>query len=187
MRKLVILTLGMILIAGCTIKPPEVNITSEKTALEKQLLGTRERLTEDPFTTAAVWSAGGVGAGTLPQPETTAVNDRVARRELIVAQMRRQTVQGDIQELKKKGYLGEGNDGLLKVMSDTITGFQAVQNLAEAENHDRSLIMQFYSRSRGISGEAGYLDIERSFADAMIKVSPAGTWVQNADGAWLRK
>jgi len=176
------------LLTGCTIKPPPVNITSDRTALENQLLGTRSKLTEDPFSTAAVWSAGmAPETAMFPGVDTSTTYDRAAKRELIIAQIRRQTIQGDVYELKRKGYLGEKNDGLLIVMSDTIRGYAAVRRLADSENHDRQVIMQFYSRSRGIETEAGFLDVKRSFALAMAEVSPTGSWIQNAAGDWVRK
>ncbi len=179
---------GLILSLGCTIKPPEMKITSDKTALENQLLGKQERLSQDPLMVAAVWSGGTFFQDQFKIPaDTSIISDRNSRRELILAQIRRQTISGDLNELKKQGYVGEKIDGTVRVMSDTIQGIDAVNNLVEAENHDRKIILEFYASSRGITSQDSLKIAGQDFAGLMARSSPSGSWIEESSGKWQRK
>lgn len=181
-------TVIMIASSGCTIKPPEVIITSEKTALENQLLGSTEKITDDPVSTAAVWSAAtGYDQGLYNLADTSVTSDEAARRRLMLAQIRRQTMQEYIAQLKRSGLLGERNDGFLRVMSDTTAQYDALARMVEAENRDRSVIMEFYGRSQGMTTEEELSAAKANFAEIMARVSPTGTWVENMQGDWSRK
>ena len=57
-----LLLLSIVLALSCSIKPPEVTITGEKTALERQLLGEHKKLPEE------IWSIGAVSTSSLVPP-----------------------------------------------------------------------------------------------------------------------
>ena len=188
LRIIVTITIIMLASSGCTIKPPEVIITSEKTALENQLLGSTARITDDPISTAAVWSAAIRYDQRLYDLSDTSVSpDESARRRLMLAQIRRQTMQEYIAQLKKSGYIGERHDGLLKVMSDTVSQYDAIARVVEAENKDRSIIIEFYGRSQGMTTDEELSAVRTNFAEMMARVSPTGTWIEDRQDGWTRK
>jgi hypothetical protein len=172
--------------AGCTIRPPDVIVTTEKTALENQLLGTSERISDDPLSIAALWSTP-PSYGREYQADWDTLVASEGRRRLILAQIRRQTLREFIFQLKRDGVLGEGRDGLLEVMADTIPELEAVRRIAGAENEDRLVIMEYYARSRGLDSGRD-MDVLRSdFAGLMARESPTGTWVDDPETGWKRK
>ena len=188
LRIIVTITVIVLASSGCTIKPPEVVITSEKTALENQLLGSTVKITDDPISTAAVWSAA-IRYDQRPYDvsDTSISPDETARRRLILAQIRRQTVQEFIAQLKRSGYIGERHDGFLKIMSDTVAQYDAIARVVEAENKDRSIIMEFYGRYQGMMTDEELSAVRTSFAEMMARVSPTGTWMEDRQGGWTRK
>jgi hypothetical protein len=188
LRIIVVVTALLLASSSCTIKPPEVIITSEKTALENQLLGSTSRITDDPVSTAAVWAA----SMRYDQPcrdvsDTSLAPDQTARKRLILAQIRRQTMQEYIARLKKSGYTGERHDGFLQVMSDSIADYDVIARVVEAENDDRTIIMEFYGRSQGVKADEEFSAIRENFAGMMARVSPTGTWIEDRQGGWARK
>ncbi len=188
LRIVVTITFVILALYGCTIKPPEVIITSEKTALENQLLGSTLKITDDPVSTAAVWSAA-IRYDQLPYDvsDTSVSSEEAAGRRLMLAQIRRQTMQEYIVQLKRSGDIGERHDGFLKVMSDSIARHDAVSRVVEAENRDRSIIMEFYGRSQGMMTDEDLAAIRANFAEMMARVSPTGTWMEDGQGNWTRK
>lgn len=175
-----------VIAAGCTIRPPDVIVTTEKTALENQLLGTSQRITEDPLSVAALWSTP-PSYGREYEADTDTLTAGEGRRRLILAQIRRQTLQEYIYQLKRDGILGEGRDGLLKIMADTLAEPEAVERIAAAENEDRMVIMEFYARSRGAVSEKDMDALRSDFAGLMTRDSPTGTWVDDPETGWKRK
>jgi len=188
LRIIVTITAVLLASSGCTIKPPEVIITSEKTALENQLLGSTTKITDDPVSTAAVWSAA-IRYDQRPYDvvDTSVSPDKTARRRLILAQIRRQSMQEYIAQLKKSGYIGERHDGFLEVMSDSIADYDAIARVVEAENSDRAIIIEFYGRSQGVKMDEEFSAIRENFAGIMARVSPTGTWIEDEQGIWARK
>jgi hypothetical protein len=186
MRKIMGSGLLILIAAGCTIRPPDVIITTEKTALENQLLGTSQKITDDPLSVAALWSMPPV-YGREYETDTSGQGASEGRRRLILAQIRRQTLQEYIYQLKRDGILGEGSDGLLKVMADTLAEPEAVERIADAENEDRMVIMGFYAKSQGRVSEQDMETVRSDFAELMARESPTGTWVDDPETGWKRK
>ncbi|MCP4584036.1 MAG: YdbL family protein [candidate division Zixibacteria bacterium] len=174
-----------VVLASCTIKPPGVTITSEKTSLEKQLLGSFARGQNDPFTTAAVWIA---------QPDSLADQGtitvaRAVDPEILKAQARRRLNSEDIDSLKSRGTLGEGIDGLIHFHeTDSSRSDSVYRNLAllmiQAENDDRQVILNRFFKDKEIVAENIKTQLVISFAGVMARRSPDGTPVQQPDGSW---
>ncbi len=188
LRIIVSIAAMILALSSCTIKPPDVIITSEKTALENQLLGSTVKITDDPVSTAAVWSAAmRFDQSPFVLSDTSASSEEASRRRLIIAQIRRQTMQEYIARLKRSGYIGERHDGFLKIMSDTVGQSDAIARMVEAENNDRSIIIEFYGRSQGMTTDEELSAIRANFAEMMGRVSPTGTWIEDGQGGWTRK
>lgn len=181
----------MMLFAGlwaCTIKPPEVHITSEKTALENQMFGEKARISEELPTSIAVWaSLDQYSWETGKQKELTDYRDEYNKRRLTLAQIRRKTMSEYINEFKRQGILGETYDGHIAVMPDSLKDNSLLGKVASAENRDRDIILTFFFESRGMVKEEDKSAARAEFARVMAQTSPDGTWIQDHDGNWTAK
>jgi uncharacterized protein YdbL (DUF1318 family) len=187
-RSFIYLFLLSSIFIACTIKPPEVHVTSEKTALENQMFGEKTRVSSDPATSIAVWSAleeysweGG------DEELLTRYRDEYNRRQLTLAQIRRKTMSEYINELKRQGILGEANDGRLVIRPDSVGAESQVARIVEAENDDREIILNFYYESRGIEDESEKSMVKIEFAEVAARLSPDGTWIEDFEGNWTVK
>ncbi|MEE9553760.1 MAG: DUF1318 domain-containing protein [candidate division Zixibacteria bacterium] len=186
--RLAISVLILAVISGCTIKPPPVIVTSEKTSLEKQLLGTNDLITDDPVALTAVWSRDfAYGFSSSFGDGDSVYIDSGDKRRLILAQIRRQTLKDHIDQFKKNGFLGERANGFLTVIPDSLAQNEEILRIVAAENTDRAVIWEFYAIVSGDDPENALLSIRENFAEIMIKSSPTGTWVEDQEGAWARK
>ena len=87
------------------------------------------------------------------------------------------------------GSVGETNKGLLEVRDETGLNLQAkaaLRNLVKDENGDRGKLYAEVAKSLNI--EASQIErIQKIFAEEWIKSAAAGWWIQQEDGAWVKK
>jgi len=98
----------------------------------------------------------------------------------------------DIDEFKRKGYVGENNEGLLEIRpSDALSGdteqMNMVQEIVQEENDDREIIMGRVIELNDSLKKENENDIHSIFAKMNQENSPDGTWIQMPDGRWVRK
>ena len=184
----IILIFLVLALGGCTIKPPEVNITSEKTALERQMFGEKVKVSNEPSSMIAMWSVmDGIKMENRDDTDMLRYKDKFYKRKLMLAQVRRRTMQEFINELKRQGLIGESKEGKLIVMADTISQADQIQRIVDAENQDRKIILEFYFESQGIKEEQERLAVTYEFAQVTVRVSPDSTWIEDYDGNWAKK
>ena len=86
-----------------------------------------------------------------------------------------------LSELKKKGLIGENNQGYVEVL---VKG-QGAEEPAAAENKDRQVIYQTIADQNGLKDELS--TIEKVFAEVQRDKAQSGEKIQNADGSWTTK
>ena len=86
----------------------------------------------------------------------------------------------EINALLKKGAVGEDCNGLLAARSQLS---EQEQKLIAAENADRKLVYQAIAKQQNTSAEL----VGQRRAKQIAEKSPAGTFLQNADGKWYQK
>lgn len=95
----------------------------------------------------------------------------------------------DVLAQKRAGVLGEGNDGMLvlkapeKLKKLLLT---KVEKLVTEENALRDELYDEVVASNSLA-PARRIDVTKSFARSFQNESPAGTWIQAADGTWAQK
>lgn len=181
-RSIICVFLACILtLTGCTIKTPEVTFTSERTALEKQILGSYRTIEEDAWMVSSVRSSEG---REIQIPES--------KRRVLEAFANRKYNADDIEDFKRDGVVGENLSGFLTLRStstyDEDADYRALVNrIVAEENRDREIIMD---RIVEINSAVNPLDPEavaRVFAQMNRDASAPGTWIQLEDERWVKK
>jgi len=96
---------------------------------------------------------------------------------------------GSLQPYFAAGNIGESNKGLLDVRDETGLNLQAkaaLRNLVKDENGDRTKLYAEVAKALNI--EASQVErIQKIFAAEWAKSAAAGWWVQQENGAWVKK
>lgn len=170
-----------LVIIGCSVHAPDIRVTGDKTALENQILGTYEEINGDTWMIAS----------------TRAVDNRRAqtseeKKKVLQAVQNRKFNKDEVDEFKRKGIIGENNQGLLEIVN-----MAAVENnpdlkarivtLLEEENHDRQVIYERVIELNESAAEAGLNKVNSVFGKLNRDNAEPGSWVQMPDGMWLQK
>ncbi len=168
-------------ITGCSIKAPEVRVTGEKTALEREVLGTYHRMTEDTWMIASTRSE---------NSKQQALSDE--KRRVLDALQQQKFNKDDIEEFKRQGYVGENNKGFLEIrnqttLQDDTNTYKLVHEIVKEENKDREIIMHRVVELNQNLQDTVKENIMTIFAQMYQENSPVGTWIQQKVGEWGRK
>ena len=172
--------------ASClTVVPPDIAITGEKTAIERQIVGEYRELEKDAWVISTVKtpvygvrasSAGETGDG-----------------ELMAALRLREYHDGKIRKYKDEGVLGETSTGLASYREAARYERDPEEKkkllaVIEEENRARRIIFTRSAAQTGIEPvEEDILRAGRSFAMEQARTARRGDWLQNRNGAWSRK
>ena len=183
MTRILIITGGFFLIftLGCTVKTPEVTFTSERTAIERQILGSYRTIAEDAWMVSSMRST-----------EAEKINVPESKRIVLEAFANRKFNADDVEDFKRDGLVGESSSGYLTLhptpkYEDDPDYRALVDRILAEENDDRGIIMQ---RIVEINSTVNPLDqdaVARVFAGMNQDASPPGTWIQLEDGRWVKK
>ena len=184
-RRTIFVLIGVIIIficMTCSIKAPEVRVTGEKTALEKEVLGTYHQMEEDTWMIASSRAVKGEGKVKI-SPE---------KRKVLEALQEQKFNKDDIDEFKKKGYVGENNEGFLEIrsvesLSQNQEAMNMVTEIVQEENKDRETIMGRVIELNDSLKKTARKEILTIFAKMNQENSPDGTWIQNFNGDWVKK
>jgi len=172
-----------ITIMSCSIKAPEVNVTGEKTALENQVIGTYQEIEQDAWTLASVRS-------TAPGKQQPTMSKE--KKKVFEAVQGRKFNKDDIDEFKKEEIVGENNNGLLEIRSQSKLDAdpelkKRVIKIVETENGYRKIIMDRIVVLNESAAKAGDDSVAKIFAKINRDNSGSGTWIQKENGKWAKK
>ena len=176
---------GVLLVAvtiGCSIKAPEVQVTGEMTALEREVVGTYREMEEDTWMIASTRAA----------KAESEVKISPEKRKVLDALQEQKFNKDDIDEFKRLGFVGEDNQGLLAIRpSGTLENdperMSLVDEIVREENADREIIMERVVELNDTLKKSNREEILAVFAKMNRENSPKGTWVQRSDGSWVKK
>ena len=176
----VLVWLGVL--AACSIKAPEIQVTGERTALENQVLGTYEQIESDTWIIA---STRAVGSG-----QAQALSSQ--KRQVLEAMRNRKFNKDDIDELKRDKVIGENNKGFLTILpteryQHDYEYRELVDQLVAEENRDRKIIYERVMAVNESAAEAGPEKVYEIFAKLNQDNSEPGTMIQLPDGTWIEK
>jgi len=189
----IILLVPLYCLTGCTsgpscisITPPRVNITTEKTVIERQIIGEYKELEKDAWTISS--------ARTLARGDGTGTALMGSDKELFVAMKIREFHRGRIRKYKNEGVLGEAITGLIVyrplkkyetngVEKNILLKITTNENRARTTLFTRSLfLLHEKDPSRSQVSAFGIL-----FADEQRRIAHKNDWIQEKNGRWIRK
>jgi uncharacterized protein YdbL (DUF1318 family) len=185
---------GLVLfITGCTLAKVDVNVVSERTSLENQVLGTYNSLNQDMLLVASVRGVSPSGKIDTPPRHTPEQLDATRALETIAFHA------DDVESFKKFGWIGENNEGLLtfftreppKVASEELKSFAATYSEAEFQqvvkevNQSRETLMLRVVQTNENFTLKDLPAIRTVFARINRQNSAPGARVQDADGRWM--
>lgn len=169
----------------CLISPPEITMTSNKTVIERQIVGEYKELEKN------AWVISSVKTNIQKSKGASGISgDRV----LFLAMKIREFHMEQIRKYKDEGALGEGNTGLISYRS--VAKYdkdkrkkKMLQQVIIEENKARQTIFTRSLVKSGIKKPAGK-DIAAFgalFAEEQRALSRKKDWIQEKAGAWIRK
>lgn len=182
-----------LLVSGCTLAKLDVNVVSERTSLENQVLGTYNSLNEDMLLVASVRGVSPTGKIESAPRHTPEQVDATRALETIAFHA------DDVESFKRFGWVGENQEGLLtaftretpKAVSKELQAFAA--NYGEAEfqqvvkevNSARETLMMRVVQTNENFTAKDLPAIRKVFAKINRQNSAPGSKVQEPDGRWI--
>jgi uncharacterized protein YdbL (DUF1318 family) len=182
LQRLIAVSTLLFSLSACSIQPPEMKFTGEKTALENQILGTYNQVKED------VWMVASVRAAS-PDSQITLSEEK---RAVLTAIQNREFNKDDIDEFKRAGAVGENAKGYLEIrpherLSADAEYKKLVEQIVEEENGDRAIIMQRIIDINPNIQSSDQAEVEKVFAKLNQDSAKPGEWIQLASGEWVKK
>ncbi len=181
-QKLLFLLLLAGLMPACTFK---FDLTSQRTALENQVMGSYKELEDDLVLISSVRAGDGVTATEMPE----------GQKQALRARQNQDFNRDDVDELKTKEVLGETSQGTIALLPAGIgqatkasaRDAQLARALVEEENRDRAVIWKRIIDGNENLSAKDLPDVRRTYAKMQRDAASGGQWVQNDNGAWERK
>lgn len=180
------------LFSGCTLAKVDVNVVSERTALENQVLGSYNALSEDVLLVASVRGVSPTGKIDSPQKRSPEHKEAAQALENIAFHA------DDVDALKRLGWVGENLEGTLTPFAREIPeklpaelkGFagrlgdgEFRQVVAEVNRSREILMLRVVQTNENFTAK-DLPAIRRVFARINRQNSAPGTKVQEDDGRW---
>ncbi|MDZ4186307.1 MAG: hypothetical protein U1D97_15190 [Desulfuromonadales bacterium] len=186
-----IFALVLLPLCACTLAKVDVNVVSERTSLENQVLGTYNTINDDLLLVASV-------RGISPTGRITPAPQRTPEQETAVRALETVSFHADdIEAFKRLGWVGEGSDGLLAPFpriqpkgGSSDQTFAATYSdgefseVLEQVNKARDVLMLRVIQTNENFTVQDLPEIRRVFAKINQQNSPPGSKVQKADGTW---
>ena len=190
--KLTCLAIAMIL-GACTLAKVDVNVVSERTSLENQVLGTYNSLSEDLLLVASVRGVSPTGKIGQPKPQTPEQQDALHALETISFHA------DDVDSFKRLGWVGENREGTLSAFSRDIPaktppelktfaagyGEGEFKQVVEEVNRSRETLMLRVVQTNENFTLKDLPAIRKVFSRINRQNSASGTKVQEEDGKWV--
>lgn len=175
-NKLTILLLPAL--AACTITTRPVNIGT-KTALERQLMGELEPLSDEQLLAASVRAPS-------TDPEVAGLDN--AQASAMAARRRQVFNRDEIDELKGRGCIGEAKNATVAARDCKLAGDDAArrERLITEENADRDAILDWVASNDATFAGNGRAQLVDMYHRLLTERAKPGEWVEGS-GGWAKK
>jgi uncharacterized protein YdbL (DUF1318 family) len=194
MKKASYLALIIMALSGCTLAKVDVNVVSERTALENQVLGSYNALTQDVLLVASVRGVEPSGAIKTQPKKSREHQNAVEAVETLAFH------DDDVDAFKRLGWVGEDNQGRLapfplqrEKVPDELKGFADRYQHAEFDsvvvqvNKARDAVMQRVVDTNPDLTDKDLPLIRSIFARLNRENALSGEKIQQEDGSWSVK
>lgn len=181
-------------LVGCTLAKVDVNVVSERTALENQVLGSYNALSDDVLLVASVRGVDPSGKIKTPPRKSREYQNAVQAMETLAFHG------DDVDAFKRLGWVGENNLGLLTPFPmnkekppDDLQAFAArypqgeFVSVVEQVNRARQVVMMRVVETNADFTEKDLPRIKSVFAKLNRENALPGERVQKEDGVWTEK
>lgn len=169
----------------CLIAPPPLNLTSEKTAVERQIIGDYMELEKDAWVISSVKT---------PHSSGRTKADLTGDPELLKAEKVRSFHAERLAAYKSEGAAGEGNDGFTAyIQSEKYEQDPAQKKILLAvldeENMARRIIFRrsLLAMNNAEPSADELKAFGKIFADEQRVLAARGEWIQENSGKWVKK
>ena len=177
--------LASFLLVSCSFN---FELTSQRTALENQIMGSYEELESDVVLSSSV-------RGVDKNGKTKKIPISDLKAEAILARQNQEFNLDDLMELKDNQIIGEGSDGLVTILPESVgevkTAPNAKINLAKQicaeENSSRAIIWRRIIDTNVSLSQGDLAEIRYTFARLQRDTAKKGQWTQAENGSWLQK
>jgi hypothetical protein len=176
----------LIITSGCTIVPPKINMTGEKTVIERQIIGDYMELEPDAWIVSSVKTLSSEGGGVLSAGGYD--------EELIAAINIRSFHSDKIIRYKSEGSIGEASSGF--IVYRQIPAYEKQKgekdillSVIKNENDARLVIFKrsLFLKEKGQPSQDELNSFGRAFAAEQRSSALQGDWIQDAAGKWTQK
>ncbi len=194
MKKSLLAGVIIMVLSACTLAKVDVNVMSERTALENQVLGSYNALTQDVLLVASVRGVDPTGAIKTPPKKSREYQDGVKAVETLAFH------QDDMDAFKQLGWVGENIQGRLtpfpmqrEAVPEDLQAFAARYQEAEFDavvnqvNQARDVVMERVVETNPDLTENDLPRIRRIFARLHQDNALPGEKIQQENGQWTEK
>ena len=192
--KYYLLLFGFVIFPGCTLLNVKVNVVSERTSLENQVLGSYHSLDQEALLVSSVRGVDPKGRIKTPPPASQDKKDVIAAMQVI------DFYADDIRLFKASGWLGENNRGLLssfpmekntldEALKREVARYSEAEfkTITDAVNQSRKAVMQRVIDMNTTLSEKDMPEIEKVFGKLNAQNAKEGERVQLPEGSWKTK
>jgi len=179
---------------GCTLAKVDVNVVSERTALENQVLGSYNALSDDVLLVASVRGVDPTGKIKTPPRKSREYQNAVMAMETLAFH------EDDVDGFKRLGWVGENNLGLLtpfpmnkEKAPDDLQAFAAryaqkeFLSVVKQVNQAREVVMMRVVETNADFTEKDLPQIKGVFAKLNREKALPGEKLQKEDGSWTTR
>lgn len=181
-------------LAGCTLAKVDVNVVSQRTALENQVLGSYNALSNDVLLVASVRGVDPTGKIETPPRKSREHQNAVTAMETLAFH------EDDVDAFKRLRWVGENNEGFLTAFpmnrektAHDLEAFAAsypedeLLSVVKQVNQARKVIMMRVVETNVDFTEKDLPQIQKVFAKLNREKALPGDRIQTEDGSWATR
>jgi len=186
--------LVMLCLCSCTLAKVDVEVLSERTALENQILGSYQALDQDMLLVASVRGVDSEGKIREDPKRSRERQDAISAMQVL------DFYADDLQLFKEKGWVGETNRGLIQPFEAVFRaggggGDEYSRHFSREEflsiiaeiNQSRQVVMQQVINMNHKLSPDDMPEVEKAFARLHVENARPGEKIQGENGAWKAK
>ena len=194
MKRFYLISITVLFLSGCTLADVKVNVVSERTTLENQVLGSYNSLSDEVLLVASVRGVEPSGTVKTTPRRSREYQNTVEAIETIAFHA------DDVELFKRLGWVGEDNQGFLTSFSmdetkipadlkDSATRFRKEEFDAVVKdvNGARAVVMQRVIDTNENLTKNDLPEIRKVFGKLNRENALPGDKIQNEDGSWTIK